>query len=244
MCGRYSIALGVGDITRQIGKPLGVQIPDTAGAAAYNIAPTEQVLAIVSTDGTPQARMLRWGLVPEWATEITSPPHFNAKLERVEKSGKFLGVPVEAGHRALIPASEFDEWVKGEATRKVKPAPFGFTVDGGQAFCFAALWVLNKHVKDGPLASCTILTCDSASNSVVSPIHNRMPVILPDPQAWRAWIDPRVSRKEALSMCGPLTAERMSARALPLAFNNSRNKTPELLFDRPTNESEQQLSLT
>src|ERR1039457_7502915 len=103
MCGRYSSALGPGDLTRQIGKPLGVQVPETAGAAAYNIAPTEQVLAIVSTDGTPQARMLRCGLVPEWATEITSPPHFNAKLERVEKSGKFLGVPVEAGHRALIP---------------------------------------------------------------------------------------------------------------------------------------------
>jgi putative SOS response-associated peptidase YedK len=231
----------VGDITRQIGKPLGVRMTEQAGRPAYNIAPTEQVLAIVAPGGIPEARMLRWGLVPPWAKKIEGPPHINAKLEGVKKTGKFLGVPADPPHRALILATEFYEWVKAEQKRKVKPAPFGFAVDGGRVFCFAGLCAVNNRVQGGPIMSATILTCPP--NQLVRPIHNRMPAILVDLEQWRAWINPGVSQEEALSMCGPLAAERMTVRRLPLAFNNWRNKSPEL-FELPTDEAEQHLSLS
>ncbi len=230
MCSRFTNTLGPEELARQIGDPLGVEIDEGAGARAYNIAPTEQVLAIVAPDGTPQARTLRWGLVPAWVEEAKATrPYINAKVEGVRKTGKFLGVPADTPHRALIVATEFAEWVNSERKGKDKPAPFGFAVDGGRAFCFAGLWVLNSRVDGAPLASCTILTCDSASNPLVSAIHSRMPVILPDPDDWRAWIDPRVSPQEALSICGPLPAERMSGRPLSPAFNNVRNKSPAVL---------------
>jgi putative SOS response-associated peptidase YedK len=78
-------------------------------------------------------------------------------------------------------------------------------------FCFAGLWVTARHVEGGPVASCTIITCDSTANRVVAPVHDRMPVILADPDRITAWLDPAISPAEALSLCEPLAADRMSS---------------------------------
>ncbi len=80
------------------------------------------------------------------------------------------------------------------------------------------------------METCTIVTCSSAGNPVIASIHDRSPLILPDLEQWRAWLDPSVSAQEALSFCRVLDPARMSARPLPLAFNNARNKTRQELF--------------
>jgi putative SOS response-associated peptidase YedK len=241
VCGRYSNTVGSEEIGKQIGKPLGVRISEQAGTPAYNLAPTDDVLAIVAREGKPEARTVRWGLLPPSAKKIEGPPRYNAKTETLKK-GTYYGVAADPPHRALIVATEFYEWVKPEQKRKVKPAPFGFTVDGGRVFCFAGLCAINRRVQDAPIASVTILTCPP--NELVRPIHNRMPAILTDHRQWATWLNPGVSARDALSMCTPLTPERMTARPVPLAFNDARNKSPEL-FRLATNETEQQqLSLS
>ena len=241
MCGRYSTTVGPEEIGKQVGEPLGVQIPEKGGAPAYNVAPTEDVLAIVAPEGVAEARMVRWGLVPPWAKEIKGDPHINATVEGIKDSGRFLGVPATATHRALIVATEFLEWVKAEQKRKVKPAPFGFSVDGGRVFCFAGLCAVNSRVQGGPIVSVTILTCPP--NELVRPIHNRMPAILTDPDRWATWLNPGVPAKDALALCTPLAAERMTARPLTTAFNDGRNKSPKF-FESPASDAEQRLSLT
>ena len=50
-------------------------ISSPAGTHRFNIAPTEEVLAIVAPKGGgseigQQARLLRWGLVPTWAEDL------------------------------------------------------------------------------------------------------------------------------------------------------------------------------
>ena len=63
MCGRYTNTQGPEELNDRFRVP----ISTTEGTHRYNIAPTENVLAIVSPKGTPEARVLRWGLVPHWA---------------------------------------------------------------------------------------------------------------------------------------------------------------------------------
>jgi putative SOS response-associated peptidase YedK len=47
-----------------------VRIPFSEGSRRYNIAPTQTVIAIVrGEDGTPEARAMRWGLIPPWAKD-------------------------------------------------------------------------------------------------------------------------------------------------------------------------------
>lgn len=238
MCGRYTNTVGPDEIGKQIGGQLGVRIRDSAGTRRYNVAPTEDVLTIVASDGGPQSRMLRWGLVPPSASTIkTERPWINARVETLRSKGGYFGVKPDAVHRALIVSDGFFEWPALEdkdARRKLRPAPLHFQVDGGRVFCFAGLWVTAPHVEGGAVESCTIITCDGSSNGVVGPVHDRMPVILPDSELWRAWLDPSVSAAEALTLCDPLPADRMSATLASQAVNSVRSpEGPELLVGAP-----------
>ena len=239
MCGRFSNTLGPEEISRQVAERLSMRIAGAEGMQARNIAPTEDVLGIVHAGGVREARMLRWALLPDWAADLKGRPQINARIETVRKAGKFIGVQAEASHRALILADEFIEWSKAERrgksrpapksrpARKSRPAPFGFSVEGGRAFCFAGLWSTNERVAETRIDSCTIITCDARRNRLVAPLHDRMPVIFADAELWEAWLDPSISVADALSLCEPLGAERMTVRPLSPRYNDAREKDPE-----------------
>jgi putative SOS response-associated peptidase YedK len=215
ICGRLTNTVGPEELTEQIGRQLGVQIRETVRTDRWDVRPTDDVPTIVLRDGRAESRMLRWALVPPSATTVkTKQPWINAKVETLRSKGSYFGVAPDAAHRALILADGFYEWPKPEderAKRKLKPPPMRFTVDAGRVFCFAGLWATAPHVEDGPLASCTIITCDSSSNRLLAPVHDRMPVIFADPELMRAWLDPSISSREALSLCEPIGAQRMSS---------------------------------
>ncbi len=238
MCGRYTNTVGPEEIGNQIGDQLGVRIRDGAGTRRYNVAPTEEVLTIVAGSERPEPRMLRWDLVPGGATTVkTKKPRINAAVETLRSRGSYYEVKPDVAHRALIVADGFYEWPAPEeekAKRKLRPAPLYFQVDGGRAFCFAGLWVNAPYVEEGPVASCMIITCNARTNRIAGPVHDRMPVILPDPELWQAWLDPSISPDEALTLCEPLPAERMSATPASQAVNSVRSpEGPELLVGAP-----------
>lgn len=242
MCGRYTNTLGPEEIGKQLGEPLGVKVRESAGTRRYNVAPTEDVLAIVASDGDVRSRLLRWDLVPSDANTTKAPrPRINAAVETLRSKGSYYGVKPDAAHRALILADGFYEWPKIEdekAKRKLRPAPLRFQLDGGRAFCFAGLWVVAPRVEDGPVESCTIITCNARSNRIVGPVHDRMPVVLPDPELWQAWLDPTVSAEEALTLCEPLSGDRMSAHPASQAVNSVKSpEGPELLVGAPAMQS-------
>lgn len=75
-----------------------------------------------------------------------------------------------------------------------------------------------------------------------------MPVILADLDAMQAWLDPSVSPEDALSLCKPLAANRLSAALASQAVNNVRlPEGPELLIATATpapGDDQRQLSLS
>jgi putative SOS response-associated peptidase YedK len=224
ICGRYTNTVGPEELTAQIGRQLGVQIRESIRTDPWDVRPTDPAPTIVAQNGQPEARMLRWALVPPAATTVkTKRPWINATVEGLRSKGSYFGVKPDAAHRALILADGFYEWPKPEdqkAKAKLKPPPMRFTVDGGRVFCFAGLWVTARHVEGGPVSSCTIITCDARSNRVVAPVHDRMPVILADHDAIKAWLDPAISPAEALSLCQPLAADRMASEIRSLGEPN------------------------
>src|SRR5207302_6097734 len=231
MCGRYTNTAGVEELNARFEVP----ITSPAGTHRYNIAPTEEVLAIVSPKGKPQARMLRWGLVPTWAEDLkVSHKMINARIETVTRTPAYRNLIPRASRRALQVADGYFEWLKperrsaraGEVTRQ----PFHFRVDGGIPFAFASVWTPAKI--DGEwIASVALLTCDSAPNRVAASIHDRMPVILADREAQLAWLDERLGAHEALELCGALPEERLSAHPANPAVNkpDPDHEGPELL---------------
>ena len=226
MCGRYTTTAGVEELNDRFRVP----IQGAAGTRRFNIAPTEEVLAIVSPKGEPRARMLRWGLVPAWAHDLRSAPlMINARIETVASSPAYRNLIPRGSRRALQLADGYFEWLKPE--RRGEPRqPFFFQVDGGIPFAFAAVWTPAKIAGEW-IASVALLTRDAASNRVASAIHDRMPVILADPEAQRAWLDHALGAEEALELCGPLPAARLSASPANPAVNkvDGAPEGPELL---------------
>jgi putative SOS response-associated peptidase YedK len=216
MCGRYTNTAGPEELNDRFRVP----ITGDAGTRRFNIAPTEEVLAIVAPHGEREARLLRWGLIPTWATDTKGAAKMiNARMETVASKPAYRDLVSRGSRRALQLADGYFEWLKPEK-RSEPRQPFHFQVDGGVPFAFAALWTPSKI--DGEwVQSVTLLTCDSAANPVAAAIHDRMPVILADDETQRAWLDPALGAGEALELCGPLPASRLTARPANPAVNKA-----------------------
>jgi putative SOS response-associated peptidase YedK len=214
MCGRYTNTASAGELSERLHLP----IVRDEGTGRYNIAPTQEVLTVVRDDESLEARMLRWGLVPHWAKDTKGASRMiNARLETVAEKPSFRSLVPKASHRALQIGDGYFEWIKPERPGEPRQ-PFYFQLEDGEPFAFASLWT-SAEIAGERVESVTMLTCDSASNRVVSAIHNRMPVILRDEAAREAWLDPTIGTEEALALCGPLPASRMKVRPVTSAVN-------------------------
>ena len=226
MCGRYTNTAGVDELNDRFKVP----IPSEAGTRRFNVAPTEEVLAIVAPRGEPEARLMRWGLVPPWAKDLKGASKMiNARMETVASTPAYRGLISKGSRRALQIADGYFEWLKPEQRGQPRQ-PFLFRVDDGIPFAFAALWTPAK-VDGAWIESVTLLTCDSAPNRVAFSIHDRMPVILADRAVQRGWLDRSLGAEEALALCGALPEARLSAAPANMALNKPGDAAegPELL---------------
>jgi putative SOS response-associated peptidase YedK len=151
----------------------------------YNIAPTQQILAIVKREDYSLEK-LYWGLVPSWAKNVSGASRLiNARAETVASKPSFRSAFKR--RRCLILADGFYEW-KGEKGHK---QPWYLTLPSDQPIAFAGLWEIWKG-KDAPsdqhdYRSCTIITAEASES--IRDIHHRMPVIL-QPEVYQKWLDP------------------------------------------------------
>jgi hypothetical protein len=73
-----------------------------------------------------------------------------------------------------------------------------------------------------------IITC--AANELVHPVHDRMPVVvLPDPELWRAWLDPALDGEAVRELLLQLRPERLVVRPANPLVNSARNEGPGCL---------------
>lgn len=213
MCGRFSLF----DIFSLI-QHFNLVLPGWV-KPRYNIAPSQDILAIVNNDGC-RAVPFRWGLIPFWFKEIV-PGMINARAETVDLKPAFKQSLKR--RRCLIPADGFYEW-KREGNKK---RPYRIIPKDGDVFVFAGLWDTWTSPKGETMNSCAIIT--TAANSLMKPIHNRMPVIL-SKGAEEVWTNKDVDisiLKEVLLNTYP--AELMESYEVSTMVNNYRNDNPEVL---------------
>jgi putative SOS response-associated peptidase YedK len=210
MCGRFTLTAGQ---RSALETRFGAALPDGA-LERFNVAPTESLLAVCGPER--EGRLLRWGLVPHWAKDLkVGARMINARSETAGTKAPFASLVPEPRRRCLILADGFYEWLRSEDRRQPRQ-PFWFRVDEGEPFAFAGLWA-RARVGGELVESATILT--TTPNAVVARLHDRMPVILPGPDAEAAWLSAGVSGEEALGLCRPIDAARMSAQPANPAVN-------------------------
>src|SRR5258707_4397867 len=151
MCGRFVQETPLGEI--QVLFETTNPVPNVP--ARYNAAPTQD-LAVVRFN--PQTRqraldLLRWGLVPLWAKDLSfGPKCITARSETVATNN--ISREAFERRRCLIPADAFYEWQKVGK----KGVPYAVVPQNG-LFAFAGLWERWRHPADGTiLRSFTIVT--------------------------------------------------------------------------------------
>jgi putative SOS response-associated peptidase YedK len=230
MCGRFTNKVTWRDIHAQLTAFLdprhgGWKAPSEDPKPRYNLAPT-QLAPIVIRDGDEglEGVMARWDLVPffhKGPLETKKWSSINARVETVATSGAFRESVKK--RRCLVPNNGFFEWKK-EAKSKI---PYWFKPTDSEIAFFAGIWDRWKGEHKGhqvAFISFAILTCEP--NSLVAPLHDRMPVIL-RPEDYETWVFGETD--VALKTAGPYPAQLMSTQQLSTEINSSRNDYPDLL---------------
>ena len=146
MCGRFAFFC-----KGQFGYE-SLQLPEPPPFERYNIAPTQNILAIrtSSETGRPEWALFHWGLVPSWSKESkTKHLLINARAEEIEAKPSYRG-PVRH-RRCIVPASGFYEWLRQGAGKQ----PYFVRPAADKVFALAGIW----DRWEGKLAVCRALAC-------------------------------------------------------------------------------------
>ena len=216
MCGRFSQTQSGEAIADafQLSTPPAV-------TPRYNIAPTQRVTVITQPWQKPERvhHQKHWGLIPGWAKDASQGSRLiNARAETVAHKPTFR--KAFQRRRCLVIADGFYEWQQSSGGGSKQP--FLIQLASKQLFAFAGLWERWQEPNTREqIFSCTILT--TQPNSLMAPIHNRMPVIL-GPEAYDAWLDPSFYNPGMLeSLLRPYASEAMITTPISTAINNPQN---------------------
>ncbi len=223
MCGRFSLGASATILAQQF------NLADlSAWSPRYNIAPTQEVLAVVRRHDASerQARLLRWGLIPMWAEgPAVGSRMINARAETVATKPAFRRAFRE--RRCLVLADGFYEWQRRDGRKQ----PYYIRLHDGRSFAFAGLWERWVRPDGQPLDSCTIIT--TVANDFIRPLHVRMPVML-SPAEYDVWLDPSHQKAEPLQpLLRPYPPEEMEAYPVSTQVNNPANDTPDCIEPFP-----------
>jgi len=214
MCSRYFLDADGNVIAYTFRVPLDGRI-----RKRFNIAPTHEAPVIrAAAGGAREVALLRWGLVPPWAKELSiGSKLINARAETLQEKPAFRSA--FKSRRCIVPASGFFEWT-GEPRYRV---PHAITVEGRPVVPFAGLWECWKAPDGKLLETYTIVTTEA--NAFVSGMHDRMPAILEERDI-DAWLGG--SPEEAQAVLKPYADAAMREHRVSRSLN-SPNAEPEAL---------------
>jgi putative SOS response-associated peptidase YedK len=187
---------------------------------------------VAEREGVRELRVVRWGLVPFWAKDISIGSRLiNARAETVASKPAFRRA--FARHRCLLPADGFYEWEKSGDAKSPRKQPYYIRREDGGVLAFAGLYELWRD-KDRPdddpdswLWTATIIT--TRAEDEVGRIHDRMPMVI-EPARWADWLDPAATSAEALhGLMTPAASVHLTTYPVSTEVNSVRHNGPGLI---------------
>ena len=224
MCGRYTLS----STPSRINARFNVQVdPDLK--PSYNVAPGTDVLIVrAGTDtGERVSEAAYWGFTPAWVKPGGRGPRpINARSDSVASKSMFKNA--FARRRCILPADGFYEWKALDHGKQ----PWLIRLRDGGVFGFAGIYEPGNETT-GNQPSCAILTTDA--NSLMRPIHGRMPVII-EPDNYSRWLELAQAPGEQIEqLLHPYKPDDLVAYPVSKRVNSAGNNDQDLLA--PVNEA-------
>jgi putative SOS response-associated peptidase YedK len=222
MCGRFTQERA----TSELAEIFGAEDRADAPGGRFNIAPTDPAAVVVQREDHRAITAYRWGLIPHWSESAkTGNRMFNARAESIDRNPAFRYA--FGKRRCLVPVDAFYEWQREGNVR----SPFAVVRPDRRPIALAGLWAGWKDPDTEEIVrSFTIVT--TGPNDVMQPIHNRMPVVIPE-SAWDRWLDPtRTKPAEVAELKGllvPADDDWLTVYPVSSRVNNVRNDGPDLV---------------
>jgi putative SOS response-associated peptidase YedK len=216
MCGRFAMTVPLSVLVREFG----IEENACDVRPSYNIAPGRDIAAIIF-DGKKTLTAFKWGLVPFWAKDPAMGSRMiNARAETV--SGKPAFRQAFRLRRCLIAASGFYEWKK--EGREKRPVYIRHRTGG--LFCLAGLYDFWQSGGGQRLATCAVITTEA--NSLIRPVHDRMPVIIRK-EDHPLWLDLAGSESGLRSLLKAYPDDELEMYEVSRQVNSPANDSPECI---------------
>ena len=216
MCGRFAITLP-SDAMSQLFKAQ--PINNLPGVPNFNVCPTNFIHVVTSNEFERKLESLRWGFVPSWYRKIDAGALLiNARSETLAQKPSFANACRE--RRCLIPCSGFYEWSRGIDGKKI---PWFITRQDEMPLVFGGVWQ-EWGDENGKIKTCAIVT--TASNSKLSTIHHRLPLVL-ERNNWDLWLGEKGHGASVLM--SPTADQTLGAYKVSEAINSNRSSGPDLI---------------
>lgn len=221
MCGRFTVTADGEAVRTEFGLP---DVPFDY-RPRYNVAPMQDVLAVIHDGERRRAGWMRWGLVPHWADDpLVGSKMINARSETIEDRPAFREAFEK--RRCIVVADGFYEWQRISGTK----IPMRIHRKGGELFGFAGLWERWGPRGEKPLITCTILTTTPATS--IADLHDRMPVML-TPDECDAWLNRDADPESLKGLLRSFPDDDLEAYAVSTLVNHVDNDGPECVQPAP-----------
>jgi putative SOS response-associated peptidase YedK len=189
---------------------------------SYNIPPSRQIV-VVKDDGKRHLLQCRWGFLPSWAKDTKIGFNMiNARAETVADKPAFKDA--FRRQRCLVVADGFFEW-RHEGKLRI---PVYIRLKSQRPMGFAGLYNTWKSPDGDAICTCSIITTEA--NELLSPIHDRMPAIIPEAQD-ELWLDPNISDRDRLMpLLRPYSPDEMEYYEVSSVINKPENDSPEVIM--------------
>lgn len=217
MCGRFALTVDPAAVQQAFSLS---GMPEQM-TPRYNIAPTQPV-AVITNDDASALTFHRWGLVPSWAKDISMGSKLiNARGETVHEKPSFRSA--FRRRRCLIVTDGYFEWQTTDGSKQ----PYFIFLKGKPVFALAGIWEIWHSPEGDELRTCSIITTEA--NEFMTPLHDRMPVIL-DPKDYDQWLQKgEVKAESLLPLIRGFDSDAMEAYAVSKAVNKPVNDSPEII---------------
>jgi len=226
MCGRYilrRIDLAVAAFRAALQKEF-EEFSETRLSGLLDARPGQRIPLIRIGSSRERAMGLaEWGLIPSWTKGKPHVQPINARSDKLITSGMYR--QAFDRRRCLIPVDGFFE-PKGPKPKRGEPSrdQYFFSRPDDGMFALAGIWE-RWTPSPGEASLDTVAIITTEPNAMMRPIHERMPLILDEPEYDR-WLDRGHAGPDVLDLVKPYAGE--------LKFHQvERPKTDEAKLDDP-----------